>query len=156
MVSQPWPQSPVVEKDDSDLITTGKLLLRYKDERWYSKSCVITYWQIEIISFAKNNFDGKALGSYKCFENSCFLKKTMFTPLCILLSEIYLSPTKPMSFKMLGFFYNFSKYVFWHLGGEIFGLNTQNAQSACKCSGGKEKIQCLVFLKLFGHFWCQY
>lgn len=43
----------VVEKDDSDLIATGKLLLRYKDERWYSESFVITYWQIEIISFAK-------------------------------------------------------------------------------------------------------
>lgn len=53
----------VVEKDDSDLIATGKLLLRYKDERWYSESFVITYWQIEIISFAKNIFDGKVLGS---------------------------------------------------------------------------------------------
>lgn len=53
----------VVEKDDSDLIATSKLLLRYKDERWYSESFVITYWQIEIISFAKNIFDGKVLGS---------------------------------------------------------------------------------------------
>lgn len=80
-IPQPQPQNPVVEKDDSDLITTGKLLLRYKDERWYSKSFVITYQQLEIISFAKNNFDGKVLGSYKWFENSCFLKKTVFNPL---------------------------------------------------------------------------
>lgn len=28
VVPQPWPQNPVVEKDDSDLITSGKLLLR--------------------------------------------------------------------------------------------------------------------------------
>jgi len=33
VVLQPWPQNLVVEKDDRDLITSGKLLLRYKDER---------------------------------------------------------------------------------------------------------------------------
>lgn len=57
------PQNLIVEKGDNDWITPGSLLLRYRDERWYSKSFVITYWQIEIISFAKNNFDRKVLGS---------------------------------------------------------------------------------------------
>lgn len=40
---------------DSDVITAGDSLLRCRDGRWCSKSFGITYWQIEIISFAQNN-----------------------------------------------------------------------------------------------------
>lgn len=61
-----------------------ELLLRYVDERWFSKSFVITYWQTEKISFPKNSFDVKVLGCYVWFENSCFLQKDIFNSLCIL------------------------------------------------------------------------
>lgn len=60
-----------------------------------------------------------------------------------------------MSIKMLklscGFFFNFGN-VSCHLGGKLFGLNTQNTQGACECSGGKEKIQGLVLWKQFDGF----
>lgn len=61
-----------------------ELLLRYVDERWFSESFVITYWQTEKISFPKNSFDVKVLGCYVWFENSCFLQKDIFNSLCIL------------------------------------------------------------------------
>lgn len=41
--------------------------------------------------------------------------------------------------------FNVSNNVSWHLGDELFGLDTQNAQGACEFSREKEKIQCLVF-----------
>lgn len=48
---------------DSDVMTAGELLLRCRDGRWCSKSFVIPYWQIEIISCAQNN----------CQEGAAFL-----------------------------------------------------------------------------------
>lgn len=78
----------------------GELLLRYVDERWFAKSFVITYWQIEKIRFSKSNFD-KVLGCYVWFENSCFLQKDIFNSQCVLLSERYLLLTKTISIKIL-------------------------------------------------------
>lgn len=68
-------------------LAVGELLLRHVDERWFAKSCVTPYWEIKKISFLKNTFDGKVLGGYVWFENSCFLQKDIFNSLCILLSE---------------------------------------------------------------------